>query len=301
MHIIKSSALLLIATLLFVSCTTNPPRYGTWFNDTRFEVGLEILPEWYVYSDDNWKNMESWNNGLYYDTTFCHVQKNILFNADTILWEEDVYHSGNVYKTVDCDRQCETLVRRYHFDTREWECELTTASGESAGFTIMTTKTISREDALSLLIDWSMAHSFEPQYELCDFSTGNLIFVIPDPKSNDSPNHVVITECTDSGVYIFNARPGHPVKREPIEPFCVSIYTDTNIAYLNYVRFYALDCQFDTKFLKQQLYSSIGDTLDCCALVRRCYRGPQGQILFTEENPNNLIHCPLLWGPFRIE
>lgn len=300
MHYIKSSCVFLLLAMLFTACKIDPPRYGTWFNSTRSEVGLERLPEWYSYSDEHWKEAEVWNNTLCYDTTFCHVQKRTVFNADTILWEEDRYHSSTVYKTIDCDREPEELVKRYHFDTHEWECEWTTARGEADGFIIVTTEPISCDEADSMLREWAMVDLLA-HHEPCDFQTGNLIFVTPDTSVPDRPTHVVITECTDSGVYVYDACPGRPMQRVPLETFETGIYTDTTLAFLNYVRFMMIDCQFDTKHLIRQLQYSIGETIDACTLVRLSYRGPKGQPLFTAEDPVSLYQSPLLCGPFRIE
>ena len=301
MNNIKSYSPFLLSALLFSACATNQPRYGTWLNETRFEVGLERLPEWYSFYDDHWKNMEYWNNDYCFDTIFSLVQICTYFNADTILWEEDIYYSGTVYKTVDVDRQPEELVRRYHFDTHEWEYEWTTRIGESQGFTIVSTKNISKEEADSLMGEWTFPnYLFNPPCEE-GFCTGNLIFVTPDTHYYDRPNHVVITECTDSGVYVYDARPGQPVRCVPLDTFFVDIWADTTISLLNFVRFMAIDPLFDIKYLKQQLQSSLGQTMDACALVRRCFRGPKGQKMFTAKDPLELYHSPMIWGPFRIE
>lgn len=150
-----------------------------------------------------------------------------------------------------------------------------------------------------------------PFFGLCDFETGNLIFIydtagmgsaIQSATAWDTLRpaytHVAITECTDSGVFVIDATPASGVARRPLNDFILSVY-DTNSAYsfVGMADYYYVAVPYDTAFLIERMHSLIGQPYDpyflpnngrlyCSELVQECFIDQKGHHLFPSKPMN---------------
>ncbi len=147
----------------------------------------------------------------------------------------------------------------------------------------------------------------EPFFGYCQgFETGNLLFVV-DTDGAGGFCQMVVTECTDTAVYVYEVHPCMGVVRRPFNDFAVEWYNkfDTNYGFPSYVKYYYLDVEFDRTVLLNRLTRLLNtppDIIDGVALVHQCFERPDGRKIFDSSDTTllQLVNSGLLQS-FRIE
>lgn len=160
-------------------------------------------------------------------------------------------------------------------------------------------------------------------FAMCDFSTGNLIFIrdttgmgsaIQSATALDTHQlaftHVAITECTDSGVFVIDATPALGVARRPLNDFIAAVWdTNSDYSFTSIAQYYYVDVPYDTATLLARLHSLTGLPYDpyflphngrlyCSELVQECFLDPEGNPLFPSKPMNFLASdgtLPAYW------
>ena len=159
--------------------------------------------------------------------------------------------------------------------------------------------------------------------DLCDFHTGDLIFVCDTAgmggaiqsstggeKDRHVFTHVAIAECTDSGIYVIDATPSLGVSRRTLGEFILSI-TGGNLdkPFTQYAYYYQMTVPFDTLLLQKRLHAFVGQPYDhyfmpdngrmyCSELVYECFFDYNGHHLFPVKPMNFKAadgSMPLYW------
>ena len=158
---------------------------------------------------------------------------------------------------------------------------------------------------LCLLSAFTACRQTIPSPPPCDFETGDLIFIhdttgmghaIQSATAWDSLQpaftHVAITQCTDSGVYVFDATPSLGVARRTLRDFCLSFYdTNSDYGFTSMAKYYSVEVPYDTATLLKRLQAFVGQPYDpyflpdngrlyCSELVYECFFDTSGNHLF---------------------
>lgn len=141
---------------------------------------------------------------------------------------------------------------------------------------------------------------------MCDgLGTGNLLFVHSQNGDMDQAieaatgqyTHVGIVECTDTGVFVFEALPHLGVVRHSLHDFYQANLLDSNTTAP--IDKYYISVEYDTAKLISSLYQYLGQPYDdyfaadnrrmyCSELVYECFFDNNGQHLFSAQPMNFL-------------
>ena len=137
------------------STSTIDFKYGIDFNIKRNEIGLPPLDSTWKYNKAIGTQGGSWINPYCENEHPCHIEKSILCNKDTIIWESNVYEGINYFTTVDGTFK-ETLYITYYFQDRRWKYVWEKGVPVNSNWDNLYHKEIDKIEADSLLINWEI-------------------------------------------------------------------------------------------------------------------------------------------------